>query len=144
MRIMLLFCLCSLTGYAQNDPDTLYKVSLDPTMFPAEVRYASPFPLAGYMNKQGELIIPVGKYEACFSDEFTWFATVLTKGENACICAVDRNDNVLFEVFLFDNQPDEISDGMIRIVNAEGKIGYADHTGKIIVEPVYSWGTAFS
>jgi|GEM_PF-7011477 len=139
----------AVTVSAQNTgtistPDTLYKVCLDSDSWPEESEYSSVFQICGYVNAKGEIVIPVGKYEACFSDLFTSFAVVKTYGKNSGACAVDRDGNVLFKVFWFDNWADELSDGMIRIVNDEGKIGYADHTGKIVIEPVYSWGDSFT
>ncbi|MCZ7603220.1 MAG: WG repeat-containing protein [Melioribacteraceae bacterium] len=56
--------------------------------------------------------------------------------------AVDINRNELFEVFPFDNGPDYPSEGMFRIVK-NGKIGYANLKGEIIISPQFDAALPF-
>ncbi len=48
-----------------------------------------------------------------------------------------------FMVYPFDNGPDYLSEGLFRILNNQGKIGYADTVGNIIVEPMYTCAKPF-
>lgn len=48
-----------------------------------------------------------------------------------------------FKAYQFDNGDDYISCERYRIVNSEGKIGYADPQGYIIIEPKYAFGFPF-
>lgn len=90
----------------------------------------------GYINQKGEVIIPLGKYERCSTDTFRTYAIVVVSGERR-IVAIDRQENVLYEVFLFDNGPDYVSDGLFRIIE-NNKIGFADSlTGEVVIQPQF-------
>jgi len=97
----------------------------------------------GYRNIQGEIIIANGKYQHCFTDTFKNFAFVfddkLTKSK---IVAINRNENVLFEAYMFDNGPDWLKDGLFRIVR-NGKIGYSDSDGVVVIKPKYECADRF-
>ena len=95
----------------------------------------------GYKNEAGEMVIPMGKYPICFTDTFRNFAIVLASGKG--IVGIDRQEHVLYTVFIFDNGPDDPADGLFRISRA-GKIGYADAvTGKIVIEPKFACAWPF-
>lgn len=97
----------------------------------------------GYKNMRGEIIIPIGKYSNCFTDTFKNFAFVYDDYlTNAKIVAIDRNENILFEAYMYDNGPDYLSDGLFRIVR-NGKIGYADKMGIITITPQYDCAEPF-
>ena len=89
---------------------------------------------SGYMNIAGDTVIPIGKYFYCYTDTLRNFAIVHTRG-GKCI-AIDRDDQMLFEVYWYDNGPDYVSDGLFRIIEGE-KIGYADTDGKVVIVPQY-------
>lgn len=95
----------------------------------------------GYKNTKGEIVIPAGKYSKCFTDTFKTYAIVVKP--NAGFIAIDRQENVLYEVFPFDNAPDEPSEGLFRII-IDKKIGYADLlTGKIVIKPQFDCAWPF-
>ncbi len=95
----------------------------------------------GYQNAAGEMIIPVGKYFVCFSDSIVDYGIVLHSGKG--FVAIDRAENILYQVYPFDNGPDYPSEGIFRIVSGD-KIGYADEkTGKVIVPPTYTCAEPF-
>jgi len=90
---------------------------------------------SGYKNQNGKIVIPSGKYLRCFTDTFRTYAIVAKL--NSGFVAIDRQKNVLYEVFPFDNDLDEPSDGLFRII-LNHKIGYADSaTGKIVIPPQF-------
>ena len=87
----------------------------------------------GYKNLHGEIVIPKGKYSHCHTDTFRHFAIVFDeKQTNSEIVAIDRKERILFDVYMFDNFPDESSEGLFR-VKRNGKIGYANDYGQIVI-----------
>jgi hypothetical protein len=97
----------------------------------------------GYRNLQGEIVIPIGKYQQCFTDTFKTFAFVyddkLTKSR---VVAINRNEKILFDAYMFDNGSDWLEDGLFRIIR-NGKIGYADSNGVVIIEPKFNCADQF-
>ena len=95
----------------------------------------------GYISQQGDTIIPLGKYDYCFTDTFRIYAIVhKTTGG---FYAIDRKENTMYEVFKFDNGPDYVEEGLFRIIE-NGKIGYADAaTGKVVIKPQYECAFPF-
>ena len=94
----------------------------------------------GYINQNGDTVVPLGKYKLIFTDTVQQMAIVYTK-DNRCI-AIDMNEQELFEVYWFDNGPDYVQDGLFRIKKGD-KIGYANEAGEIIVEPKYKCANSF-
>jgi hypothetical protein len=132
-----IFCLITIAliinlvsvGQAPKDADILIRVS------------DSTGRTCGYKNRDGEIEIPLGKYSYCFTDTFRKYAIVIDSGKG--IVGIDRHENVLYNLFIFDNGPDYPSNGLFRIKVA-GKIGYADAaTGKIVVMPQFACAWPF-
>lgn len=95
----------------------------------------------GYKNRNGEIVIPLGKYLRCFTDTFKTYAIVVK--QNSGFIAIDRQENVLYDVFPFDNAPDEPSEGLFRIL-VDKKIGYADSlTGQVAIKPQFDCAWPF-
>ena len=95
----------------------------------------------GYRNIKGDTIIALEKYSICYTDTFRNYAVVL-KPKNGFV-AIDRDENVLYDIFTFDNGPDYTSEGLFRIMR-KGKIGFADSlTGKIVIEPKFKFAFPF-
>ena len=95
----------------------------------------------GYKKQNGDIAIPLGKYSFCFTDTFRTFA-IVAKPELGFV-AIDRQENVLYKVFPFDNGPDNSSNGFFRIIE-NNKIGFADSaTGKIIIKPQFDCAFPF-
>ena len=55
----------------------------------------------------------------------------------------DRRGRFLYYVQWFDNGPDYYSEGLRRI-NKNGKIGFANAEGDIVIEPKYDWTHPFN
>ena len=95
----------------------------------------------GYRNESGKIVIPMGRYPVCYTDTFRDYAIVLKPGIG--FVGIDRQERVLYSVFIFDNGPDESSDGLFR-VRVAGKMGYADAvTGKIAIKPQFACAWPF-
>jgi len=93
-----------------------------------------------YVNSKDEIVIPAGKYINCFTDTFENMAIVYdtTRG----FVGIDRNEKILFDVFVYDNGPDYVVEGLFRI-EKNGLIGYANTDGEIVIEPIYKGAYPF-
>lgn len=130
--ILFLYLTITISGFSQSKEDYLLKVF--------KGKFDQVGVESGYMNLKGDTIIPFGKYYYCYTDTLKNFAIVLkNKGQ---LIGIDRNGNELFEVFWFDNGPDNITEGLFRI-KKNGKIGYSDTNGKIVIEPQFDCAFPF-
>ena len=102
---------------------------------------AKKYPKITFKSQKGEIVIPIGKYQRCFTDTFKSYAVVALP--KIGMVAIDRHQNILYEVFPFDNGPDNASEGLFRIV-ANKKIGYADAaTGAVVIRPQFDCAFPF-
>ena len=94
---------------------------------------------AGFINQKGDTVIAIGTYLMTFSEKILNYGFV-HDGKN--IIGIDSKGNRLFEVFWFDNGPDYVEEGYFRILR-DGKIGFADTTGKVVISPQFDCVTHF-
>jgi len=94
----------------------------------------------GYADSKGETVIPLGKYGICYTDTLKNFAVVLIDRKG--FFGIDRNEEILFQVYPFDNGPDDPQEGLFRIIE-DGKIGYANLEGEIVIKPQYGCAHPF-
>ena len=127
--ITILLVFISMNMYAQDDKLYIYYYpnfeAVDATL--------------GYVDSSGKVIIPAGKYPYLFTDVFDKIAFVLLKDKKG-VYAIDRSEKVLFQVCSFELGPDIILNGLFRIIE-NGKIGFANMNGKIVIKP--NWGFIF-
>jgi hypothetical protein len=96
---------------------------------------------SGYVSHRADTIIPLDKYERCFTKKFKHYAIVLDS--NRGLIGIDRNENKLFNaVWNGEGSPIEESDGMILIIE-DGKYGFANFKGEIVIQPIYSCANSF-
>jgi hypothetical protein len=127
--LLLAGCFMGCNGSARQSYDYLLKVC------------DSNFEACGYSDPKDSMVIPPGKYRICFTDTFRTYA-IVSKGDSG-IVAIDRQENILYQVFLFDNGPDESSEGLFRII-VNHKIGYAESaTGRVIIKPQFDCAWPF-
>lgn len=89
-----------------------------------------------YLTTSGDTAIPFGRYPMCATPQFGQVALVLKPGVGWV--GINRQEQVLFKAFIFDNGPDYPAEGVMRIVDARGRIGYADTaTGRVVLPPQY-------
>lgn len=86
-----------------------------------------------FINKRNDTIIPAGIYYTTWTDTLKTFAIV---SKNSEMIGIDRNENLLYSVFTFDNGPDYIVEGLFRIIR-DGKIGYANKYGEVVIPCQY-------
>jgi hypothetical protein len=89
-----------------------------------------------YMAASGDTVIPFGRYPMCATERFDRLALVLKPGVGWV--GINRQEQVLFKAFIFDNGPDYPAEGVMRIVGPTGLLGYADTaTGRVVLAPRY-------
>ncbi|MET3530715.1 WG repeat-containing protein [Chryseobacterium flavum] len=109
--------------------------------------------LVGVKNKSGKIIVPAQfKIFSYLKDGDPVIGeTILFDGEkngektekNAWGYVYDRNGKFLYQPFLYDNGADYFSEGLRRLVK-NGKVGFADRNGKIIIEAEHDFASPFN
>jgi hypothetical protein len=100
-----------------------------------------------YLNTKGDTVINLNpeKYRLAFTDTFRNFAVISFLNKQGW-WAIDRKEKVLFEVFnwcLTEVCPDELENGMIRMIDKERKIGFANEKGEIVIQPQFEYISSF-
>jgi hypothetical protein len=99
--------------------------------------------VCAYVSVACDTVIPFGRYTMAATERFDKVALVLQPGGDWV--GIDRQERVLFHPFLFDNGPDYPAEGVLRIVNAAGLIGYADTaTGRVVLPPQFEAAFPFA
>ena len=93
--------------------------------------------LCGFADANGNIIIPAGKYADIFTTEFDKIAFVAIKGKKG-VYAINKKEKVLFQVCNYEFFPDKVSNGLFRIIE-NGKIGFANMDGQIIIKPQFNF-----
>lgn len=144
--VLIAFCGCRRPETEMNKPQKYFDVDsiyTDYLLRFSDDNDSSAGTSYGYRNLQGEIIIPIGKYSHCFTDTLKNFAFVFDeKLTNSKVVAIDRNEKILFDAYMFDNGPDWVEDGLFRIIR-NGKIGYANRNGVIVVDPKFECADQF-
>ena len=97
-----------------------------------------------YLNERGDTIVPYGKYRYCQTDTIKKIGFVYeNKPKDARIICINDAGKELFYVFKYDNGPDYIQEGLFRIMDEDGLIGFADSLGNVIIEPQFKFAYPF-
>ena len=96
-----------------------------------------------YLNEQGDTIIPYGKYKFCQADTIRNIGFVYENKQDARIVCIDNQGKELFYVFKYDTGPDYIREGLFRIMDDEGLIGFADSLGNVVIKPQFKFAFPF-
>lgn len=109
--------------------------------------------LVGVKNQKGEIVIPAQFkiYSDLEDGEVVEGETILFDGnkaggnqeKNAWGYVYDRKGDFLYQPFMYDNGPDYFVEGLRRFVK-NGKIGFADRNGKVIIEPKHDFVDYFN
>ena len=113
--------------------------------------------LIGVKNQAGKIIIPAefkdytGIKEGELVKDGIENETILFAGgkrdekyeKNAFGYVYDRKGNFLYKPYLYDNGADYFSEGVRRFVK-NGKIGFADRSGKIAIQPEHDFVSSFN
>lgn len=95
------------------------------------------------LPKVEETIAPYSWLHGPESDTVRTIEFVLRKGNKPEYVAINYHGKEVFKPFIYDNRPDRASEGLFRIVNDEGRIGYADKWGNILIQPQYKFAFPF-
>lgn len=96
-----------------------------------------------YLNERGDTIIPYGKYRFCQTDTIRNIGFVYENESNAKIVCINVKGRKLFNVFKYDNGADYVREGLFRITDDKGLIGFADTLGNIIIKPQFKFAFPF-
>jgi hypothetical protein len=133
LKFNLLLLLLSLLVACQ--PTALTTAPLHLVRRPADGAYA-------YVAASGDTVIPFGRYPVCATAHFGRLALVVKPGVGWV--GINRQEQVLFKAFIFDNGPDYPAEGVMRIVGPTGLLGYADTaTGRVVLPPRYEAALPF-
>ena len=94
---------------------------------------------SGCTDAAGAEVIPFVHEEPI---EFKASGLALVKPEGAGWSFVDARNQVVLEPFYFDNGPDELHDGLARVVK-DGKIGFVDEEWRLVIPPQFDAAFGF-
>lgn len=92
-----------------------------------------------YLNERGDTIVPYGKYRYCQTDTITGIGFVYeNKQKKSRIVCINDAGKELFYVFKCDNGPDYLKEGLFRMMDEQGRIGFADSLGNVVIHPQFT------
>jgi hypothetical protein len=136
MKYLLFFAL----GACASAPQTESPASQKGPLYKIVHANAEQQEIIGFVNAKGDTIIPMGKYNYAYTDTIIDFGIVLHPQQGWI--GINAQDQKLFQIFQYDNGPDYVEEGLFRIV-AEGKIGYANTKGEIVIAPQFKCAYPF-
>lgn len=98
-----------------------------------------------YVDNLGDTIIPFGKFAYFGTDTLIYYANVLQSSNDSTFArqvAIDRNQRILFDVVMFDNGPEPFHEGLTRVLR-DGKMGYANEFGQVVIPCIYDYAKWF-
>ena len=96
-----------------------------------------------YIDECGDTIVPFGKYLFCQTDTIQTIGFAYENKPDGRIVCLDYRGNQLFYVFAYDGGPDYVREGLFRIMDERGLIGFADESGKVVISPQYRFAFPF-
>ena len=96
-----------------------------------------------YLNERGDTVVPYGRYRFCQTDTIRNIGFVYENKQDARIVCIDHQGKELFYVFKYDNGPDYIREGLFRIMDENGLIGFADSLGYVVIKPQFKFAFPF-
>ena len=89
------------------------------------------------LNSNGDTIAPMGRYTLLPESE-PGNDIIIVYNDSVGTVYVDSKGNELdYRPFIFDNGVDYVSEGFVRIVDKDGKMGYADSLGHVVIKPQF-------
>lgn len=96
----------------------------------------------GYKNEQGQVVLKA-QFPVAYTDTITDIGFVCESKSNNILC-INNLGEPLFLTFKCDNGPDYPSEGLFRIIDSNGLIGYSDLKGNVIIAPIYKFAYPFN
>lgn len=97
--------------------------------------------LFAYANSKGDIVVPFGRYPYLFTDTIKTIGFV-SKTNNG-FWAINQKGNELFKIVPFENGPDNLNDGLYRILDENDNIGFVNEQSEIIIKPKYTFVDPF-
>ena len=130
-------------GYSSCDTPILMRYDATLTAHTTEPYLEVGVPVC-YLNERGDTIVPYGKYRYCQTDTIKKLGFVYEhKPKDARIICINNAGKELFYVFKYDNGPDYIQEGLFRIMNEDGLVGFADSLGNVVIKPQFKFAYPF-
>ena len=79
--------------------------------------------------------MPYGKYNYCQINRVKNLVFAYENKQDTRIVCLNGQGEELFYVFQYDNGPDKLREGLFRITDENGLIGFADSLGNIVIKP---------
>lgn len=98
-----------------------------------------------YVDPKGDTIIPFGKYAYFETDTLMHYANVIEHPADTIYgrqIGIDRDQRILFDLVMFDNGPEPFHEGLIRVIR-NGKMGYANERGRVVIPCIYEYAKPF-
>ena len=133
------------TDYKYYNVQDSDKFSTDSLIAITDEEYLQYGSRVAYINSNGDTIIPFGHFAYFGTDTLIHFATVLehpNETEFGRQIAIDPNQNILFDIVMFDNGPESFHDGLLRVLR-NGKMGYANRFGQSVIPCIYDYAKWF-
>lgn len=130
-----------ITNYDYFDISKSKTLALDTLYAITDEEYLQYGARVAYVNEKGDTIIPFGKYAYYGTDSFVHFTTVMEHPNDSTYgrqVGINRKQQILFDIVMFDNGPEPIREGLLRVIR-NGKMGYADEYGKIMIPCIYDY-----
>lgn len=96
-----------------------------------------------YLNEQGDTVVQYGRYKFCQTDTIRDIGFVYENKQDARIICIDNQGKELFYAFQYDNGADYVREGLFRITDDKGLIGFADILGNIVIKPQFKFAFPF-
>ena len=126
-------------GYSSCDTPILMRYDATLTAHTTEPYLEVGVPVC-YLNERGDTIVPYGKYRYCQTDTIKKIGFAYeNKPKDARIICINDAGKELFYVFKYDNGPDYIQEGLFRIMNEDGLVGFADSLGNVVIKPQFKF-----
>ena len=126
-------------GYSSCDTPILMRYDATLTAHTTEPYLEVGVPVC-YLNERGDTIVPYGKYRYCQTDTIKKIGFVYeNKPKDARIICINDAGKELFYVFKYDNGLDYIQEGLFRIMDEDGLVGFADSLGNVVIKPQFKF-----
>lgn len=96
-----------------------------------------------FLNERGDTIVPYGKYKYCQINRVKNLVFAYENKQDARIVCLNAQGEELFYVFQYDNEPDKLREGLFRIRDENGLIGFADFLGNVVIKPQFKFAFPF-
>ena len=134
-----------ITNYQYFDKPISDTISIEILKAVTDEEYLQYGVRVAFINDNNDTIIPFGKYAYYGTDTLEFYANVIEHPNDSIYgrqIAIDRNQNVLFDIVMFDNGPEPFNENLTRVLR-NGKMGYANKFGQIIIPCEYDYAKWF-